>query len=117
MAKYSIPDGHWDDDDEDDAAAVEPPVRLYSHVVWIDDDRDAHGYEYGLEWAFAIEDGTVTGVSCGHYLEGRTQADLMAVTWADVPEYVKLVLERELNVDDVDDHLDLPAFRRGDRDA
>lgn len=97
--KYSVPDDHWEEDDEQDVD-VEPPLTVTRHTITIDDQRDAHGYEYGLEWTFNIEDGVVTGYYKGHWLEGRTQSDpMLSPAWEDVPTVIKARLATELNVD------------------
>lgn len=95
-----------DEDLEDPEPETDEPSRpivdVSRHMIFVDDNRDSHGYEHGLEWTFLIDGGQITGVGCGHYLEGRTQADPMARGWDDVPETVRLSLENELNVDDID---------------
>lgn len=107
-AKYSIPDGHWDQDDEGKGKS-EPLVEVTRHTIEIDDRRDAHGYEYGLDWLFAVEEGMIVGYTLGHWLEGRTQSDYMNTpAWEDVPEIVKEHLRESLDTDSLE--TDLPDF-------
>lgn len=122
MTKYTIPDDHeWADEKEqaDDDRDRRPTFETGYHSIQIDDNRDAHGYEHGLDWEFSVEEGVVVGYSRCHYLEGRTQMDYMNTpAWADVPEAIKAKLRRELNLDPGDDLVaDLPDFygeeRRG----
>jgi len=98
--KYSIPDDHeWADEKEQTTEDGRPIIAVQDHTIRINDNRDAHGYQYGLEWFFGFEDGTLSGYSVGHYLEGRTQADPMnAPAWQDVPEGVKAKLRTEMRL-------------------
>jgi hypothetical protein len=101
MPKYEIPDDHeWADEKQAESDGGTQPVSVNRHDITIDDRRDAHGYEYGLEWMFAVENGVVTGYYLGHWLEGRTQSDpMLSPEWSDVPEAIKAKVRRELNVD------------------
>lgn len=115
MSKYNVPDGHWDEEDQPDVD-VEPPLEVTRHAITIDDRRDAHGYEHGLEWTFMVEDGVVTGYYKGHWLEGRTQSDpMLSPAWKDIPLVIKARLATELNVDGADAiETDLPEFYGGE---
>lgn len=113
MTKYSVPDGYWDRDDEpetnDDGR---PTFELDSHTIWIDDNRDSHGYEHGLHWIFDVEGGVVNGYSRSHYLEGRSQTDYMtSPAWEDVPGFMKGMLRKELGLEPGEEiPTDLPDF-------
>jgi len=115
--KYSVDDGHWDEDDDQEDTDAEPTLEVTRHTVTIDDRRDAHGYEEGLDWTFSIEDGVVTGIYKGHWLEGRTQSDpMLSPSWAEVPTVIKARLAMELNLEGGwAIETDLPDHYGGDR--
>lgn len=117
--KYSIPDDHeWADEKEPASDDAGPVIDVGRHSIQINDYRDEHGYEYGLEWLFGFEDGVLSGYYVGHWLEGRTQSDPMdAPAWKDVPEVVKAALRIELGLE-VGEKIptDLPDFYGGDGD-
>lgn len=110
MPKYEVGDDHEWADEKEQTDDGRPVIEVKRHVIRIDDNRDAHGYEYGLEWMFNVEDGVVTGYYRGHYLEGRTQSDPMrSPAWEDVPTVIKDRLRTELNLEDrADIPTDLP---------
>ena len=110
MAKYSVPDGHWDAIDEADSAAAAPPVSVGNHALWINDEREEIERYDGLQWWFIIEDGTITGIDLGHYCPGPSHIDPMGFrAWDDVPEAVQRVVLRELNADSAEDVVDFEA--------
>jgi hypothetical protein len=107
-------DGHDFSEPEPDTDDTPPAIEVCRHTVAIDDRRDAHGYEHGLDWMFQIEDGTVTGYYKGHWLEGRTQSDpMLSPSWDDVPTWIKRKLKQELNVEVLE--TDLPEHYGEDR--
>jgi hypothetical protein len=102
-----------DADPEPGAAAA---VTVTRHTIAIDDQRDAHGYEHGLEWLFAVEDGVIKGYYRGHWLEGQSRSDpTPSVAWSEVPTAVKHRLREELNVDEL--AVDLPEHYGGGCDG
>lgn len=113
MTKYSVPDDHWseDEDGEDGEGDDSLSVEVTRHVIAVDDHRDATGYEYGIEWLFTVEQGTVTGWYKGHYLEGRTQSDPMqSPTWADIPASVRVAVAGEFGTTITEIDVDEPEF-------
>jgi len=109
-----IADDHWERVAEAEAEPESiddqrPPVEVDQHTIWIDDNREATGYEYGIQYIFSVEEGTVVGWTKSHYLEGRTQADYMATpSWDEIPTIVREAVRRELDVEEVD--VDAPDF-------
>lgn len=113
MTKYEIPDDYeWADEKEDETDDGRPIIDVGRHTIQIDDNRDAHGYEHGLDWLFSIEEGVLQGYTLGHWLEGRTQSDYMSTpAWEDVPEAIKAALRKELRLEPGEEiPRDLPEF-------
>jgi hypothetical protein len=107
-------EGHDFSDPEPEADDTPPAIEVTRHVISIDDRRDAHGYEYGLDWMFSVEDGVITGYYLGHWLEGKTQSDpMLSPSWDEVPSWIKRKLREELNVDELE--TDLPEHYGEDR--
>lgn len=114
MAKYDVPEEFWEEP-EPETEDGRPPIEVTGHAIHIDDNRDATGYEYGIEWSFYLEDGTIIGWYRGHYLEGRTQSDPMSSpAWEDVPFPVKRALCEALDTTVQDLSVDAPDFYGGD---
>jgi len=114
--KYDVPDDHWEEDEQEDEPDGRPPVEVKSHVIRVDDNRDATRYEYGIEWMFNVENGTITSWYKGHYLEGRTQSDPMqSPEWQDIPAPVRGAVRKELNPDRDYVEIDPPDFYGEDR--
>jgi hypothetical protein len=93
-------------------ADTEPAITVNRHTVAIDDQRNSHGYEYGLDWLFDVETGIVQGYYVGHWLEGKSQSDpMLSPSWDDVPAEIKQRLREELNVDELE--ANVPAHYTG----
>lgn len=111
-----LSDHDWEPDEPEDEDDGRPPIEMTSHVVRIDDNRDETGYEYGVEWMFNVEDGTIVGWYRGHYLEGRTQSDPMSSpAWEDIPAPVRGAVRKELNPERDYVEVDAPDFYGEDR--
>ncbi|MDQ2052946.1 hypothetical protein RBH26_21115 [Natronolimnohabitans sp. A-GB9] len=118
MTKYDPDISHLDEDDadQDDVEAdPRPRVETNTHSIVIDrfvDDRYIDRYQ----WQFAIEDRTVVGWTRSDIEHTGTRDYCDELTLEDMPTDVRVRLERELGVDDLDDHVDLPEHLRADPD-
>lgn len=106
MAKYSVPDDHWEEDEEE-LDETSPAVTADIHLK-VYDERDSIERYNGFEWWFLVEDGTIVGVEKGHYCPSRGHIDPMGPRgWSDVPEQVQREVLRQLNVRDASEVVDI----------
>ena len=116
MPKYNPDTSHWDEDDQDDSDVdPRPRVEINTHSIVIDRFVDGR-YIDRYRWRFAIDDRTVVGWTRTDIEHNGTKDYCADLTLDAMPADVRLALERELGVDDLEEHVDLPEFLRGDRD-
>lgn len=109
MAKYSVPEDHWDED-EDPPDDTSPVVNVSMHSLVVNDERPVIERYNGLQWRFLIDEGTITAVDKSHYCPGPGHVDPMGFrAWSDVPETVKRVVLRELNATEASEVVDVEA--------
>ena len=113
MPKYTPDTSHWDEDDELDDVDPRPRVETNTHSIVIDRFVDER-YLDRFRWRFAVQDRTVVGWTRSDIEHNGTEDYCNDLTLEEMPADVRLRLERELGIDDLEDHVDLPEFLRAD---
>jgi hypothetical protein len=107
MAKYSVPDGHWEKDEPE----VEHDDRLHVkgheiEVVYTYDPDEKHGYGremYTVTITYDDEHGTEALYAIKHRWKGNYWRDVLDLDWQDVPEPVRQKVASLLPVDGPDE--------------
>lgn len=117
VTKYSPDMSHWDEDNEpEDDPDPRPRVETHMHTtdtIVIDRFVDEE-YVDRYRWRFAIEDRTVVGWTRSDIEPNGTVDYCADLTLETMPMDVRVRLERELGVDDLADHANLPEHLHSD---